>query len=93
MIEQLVLCRDSCRLASWESGDAGIADRVEYLSESWKRLPSLEVKREVLINQIRPFKFTEDDVDRLMSKLDRRSSEAFHVSSFAWLALLCQRGR
>ncbi len=43
---------------------------IEYLSTLWYQLPSNKVKRDVLVNQLHPFKFGEDDIQRLVSELD-----------------------
>ena len=45
---------------------------VEHLSRDWARLASPELKRDVVRNQLRPFNFSEDDVERLVQELDRR---------------------
>lgn len=48
---------------------------IEDLARHWRDLHSYEQKREVLINQMRPFSFTEEDVQRMMQELDQRTSE------------------
>lgn len=48
---------------------------IEYLAPMWTRLASADAKREVLINQLRPFSFEENDVETLISRLDQMATE------------------
>lgn len=45
---------------------------IEYLTPLWSRLASAVQKREVLINQLRPFSFRDDDIDQIIVELDSR---------------------
>jgi len=43
---------------------------MKYLATFWPGLPSEEGKRSVMISMLRPFIFTDDDLQRLISQLD-----------------------
>lgn len=68
-------------VAHWENWE-NFANRkieppliAEYLVQDWAQLPSPEVKREAVRNQLRPFKFSTEDVQLMVQELDRRTSE------------------
>lgn len=69
-------------VAAWERWEDFASRTVEppliteYLAQNWEHLVSPEVKREVVENQLRPFKFSAEDVQRVVRELDRRASEA-----------------
>src|SRR4051812_6248700 len=64
---------DASRVAAWDEWlrfSGRVLERpgiIEYLSGVWPGLRSLDVKRQVLLNQVRPFTFTEDDVQQLLA--------------------------
>lgn len=67
--------------AQWECWEDFASRKIEpplivgYLVQGWTKLSSPEVKREVVINQLRPFKFSAEDVQRIVQELDRRASD------------------
>lgn len=48
---------------------------VEYLSHHWSGL-SLDARREALFNQLRPFKFSDEDVQRIATMIDRKVDDS-----------------
>lgn len=69
------------QVATWEkwqrleTREFEIQRVLEYLAPMWMRLPSMDAKREVLMSQLRPFKFAENDVQTLISQLDQMTAE------------------
>jgi hypothetical protein len=57
-----------------ETREFEIGKVLEYLGPIWTRLSSADAKREVLTNQLRPFRFTENDVETLISRLDQMAT-------------------
>lgn len=47
---------------------------IEYLTPLWPRLTSAVQKRKVLVNQLRPFSFRNEDIDQLIVELDNRAA-------------------
>lgn len=68
-------------VASWERWEDFASRTVEppliadYLVQDWLQLPSREAKQKVVMNQLRPFKFSASDVQHMVQQLDLRVSE------------------